>query len=359
MKIGVEEELIVVDPETLWINPGAFRLANTLVYTDKKYVRKCSVELPLNSGSFSHILSHLSSGFCIIEVKTDPYEDIDSLKNEMVFHRKHLAEAAKENHLFVLPCGLHPGHRKGDFRDNCAAFHVHVDHAKNRFDRLQQFIPFLITISANSPFLDGQIQAFSNRMKISPHVDMVSSMDSLERNSDLLRNLSLDTVEVKVFDTQVTIDESIGLVSIVKAICEDERFSQNFSLKDTNSSREDAINKGSNVIESFIDSGLLLVLKEYNEYASRKLLMKTGAEWQTDIFKEMGLSSVVSSLAKSFEYDERRIQECTIELYNNNPSYCNLWYLCSYFPFFILEKYKKYVQDIKLTGGIASLTSDS
>ena len=66
MKIGVEEEFIVVDPETLWITPGAFRLANSMIYRDGQYLRKCNVELPLQSGSISKILTHLSQGFWVL-----------------------------------------------------------------------------------------------------------------------------------------------------------------------------------------------------------------------------------------------------------------------------------------------------
>ena len=40
MKVGVEEEFIVADPETLWFNPGAFRLANGLVYKNSVYIKK-------------------------------------------------------------------------------------------------------------------------------------------------------------------------------------------------------------------------------------------------------------------------------------------------------------------------------
>lgn len=354
MKVGVEEEFIVVDPETLWINSGAFRLANDMVYTDKRYIKKCNVELPLNSGSISHILTHVSKGFCIFELKTDPYEDIDHLKEEIMFHRKRLSEKAEDNHLWVLPCGLHPGHRITDFRDNCAAFHVHVDYAKHRFDRLKAFIPFLIAISVNSPFLDGHVQAYSNRMKLSPHVSMVSDQNDLDRNSDIIHNPTLDTVEVKVFDTQITIDESVGLVSIVKAICEDEHFSQMVSQID-GGHRTEAVLKGPQIIDSLIDTDLLLALKEYNDYSSKKLSMVTGAEWQMEIFDSSGLSSVIRSLAFSFIKDERVTQKSSTELDRTNSDYHDLWYFLPYLPFFILEKYNKYIQDIKKSGGIKSI----
>jgi len=110
MKVGVEEEFIVVDPETLWITPGAFHLATRLLFQDSQYVRKCSVELPLHSGSVSTILHRLKEAFCVVELKTDPYTDIDLLRDELVFHRKQLIDVSLDEHLWILPCGLHPGH---------------------------------------------------------------------------------------------------------------------------------------------------------------------------------------------------------------------------------------------------------
>jgi len=213
MKVGVEEEFIVVDPETCWITPGVFRLANRLVYTDAEYIRKCSVELPLQSGSFSTILSRLSNAFCVFELKTDPFEDIDRLREEIVFHRKNLIEACKDENLMVLPSGLHPGHRSSDFVDNCAAFHVHIDYASDLYDRLVSFVPFFIAVSCNSPFFNGKIQAMNNRMNVSAHVNLPVQNDMLKRNADILFNPVLDTIEIKVFDSQITVDETVGLAT--------------------------------------------------------------------------------------------------------------------------------------------------
>jgi hypothetical protein len=351
MKVGIEEEFIVVDPKTLGCSPGAFRLATGLIYTNSTYIRKCSVELPLNSGSVSKILSHLSEAFCVFEIKTDPYENIDDLKEELAFHRKTLVDCAKENHLLILPSGLHPAHRSSDLIDNCAALHVHLDYSKERFDRLFAYIPFLLSLSANSPFLNGQVHAMSTRMMLSPHVNLPKG--GLERHADIIHNPVLGTVEVKVFDSQITLDESLGLASMVKAIGENNRFDTSISKEEYQKRRQQAILTGEDHKEDFIDAEALDLLSDCNEYAKRKLSMSNGARWQIDVFNRYGLASVVSSLATSFEQDERVMKPSDTKLQNTPGSARNLWYIIPYLPFFIIDKYKKYHQDIRTSGGLA------
>lgn len=265
MKLGIEEEFIVADPKTLWCNPGSFRLATGLIYTDARYIQKCSVELPLNSGSISTILSHLRQAFCVFEIKTDPYEDIDDLRDELQAHRRQLVDCARDHHLLIIPSGLHPAHRTTDPIDNCAALHVHLDYSKERFDRLYSYIPFLLLLSRNSPFLNGEIHAMTNRMMLSPHVNQ--PIGGLQRHADIIHNPVLRTVEVKVFDSQITLDESIGLASIVKAIGENKRFDCSITKEQYQKKRQDAILNESIFKTEFIDDSEFDFLKTYNEYA--------------------------------------------------------------------------------------------
>ena len=355
MKIGVEEEFIVVNPDTLWITPGSFRLANSLIYRDGQYVRKCNVELPLHSGSISKILSHLSQGFCVFELKTDPYLDIEDVADEIQFHREHLIEVARENHLMILPCGVHPAHRSVDFIDNCAAFQVHVDYTRDRFERLRAHIPFLISISGNSPFFNGTVKAKSNRMRLSPHVNVARKDEVLKRNTDILYNPTLRTVEVKVFDSQITTDESLGLASIVRAIAENPDFTDQITETSYKNKRKDAIQSGEQNEVDFITEHELFALKEYNVYASKKLSEISGADWQIDIFRTYGLSSVIESLSESFIQDRRVLRESKKLINTERISAKDLWYVLPYFPFLLLDKYRKYRQDMSKIGGMRQI----
>ena len=107
MKIGIEEEFIVADPETLFTTPGTFRLANALVYNNNSYAHKCSVELPINSGSISTILSHISEAFCVFEIKTDV--DSSSLQKGLGQLLLYTLSMTEKPALFlVLPENLDP-----------------------------------------------------------------------------------------------------------------------------------------------------------------------------------------------------------------------------------------------------------
>jgi len=343
MKIGIEEEFIVVDPETLFYTPGVFRLATGLVYRDSSYVRKCSIELPWHSGSFGDILQNLGMAFSVFEIKTDPYEDIDRLKNELSHHRKNLADVARDNHLMVLPTGLHPLYSPDCLiPDNCAAMHVHVDYHADVFDRLFAKIPFLISISANSPFIKGKPGVLSNRMNYSPHIGIPK--DQYRRRSDLIHNTYFDTVEVRMLDSQITVNDSIGLASIIKAIAEQEGSCRKLNPEDYKVQRQKAISGAS--LNCLIPPEEYEKIRHYNEYTKQFLEERTGSEWQLTIFDKYNLSSVIVSLWESFSADKRTITPSDAPISNDNPSLSDLLFLIPYFPFFVIDKYTKYRHDM-------------
>jgi len=343
MKIGIEEEFIVVDPETLFCTPGVFRLATGLVYRDSSYVRKCSIELPWHSGSFGHILQNLGMAFSVFEIKTDPYEDIDRLKDELSHHRKNLGDVARDNHLMVLPTGLHPLYSPDCLiPDNCAAMHVHVDYHADVFDRLFAQIPFLISISTNSPFVNGKPGVRSNRLLSSPHLKIPTDM--FRRDSDIIHNKVLNTIEVRVFDSQITVTDSIGLASIIKAIAEDEGFCKTMTREEYQIKRMKAASEGFS--PELISKDELDVLQQYNTYSNHFLKETPGSEWQTAIYDEYGLSCVICSLWESFCAEKRIVKKTDQEIHIEGGSLFDLFYIVPYFPFFVFDKYKKYHQDI-------------
>ena len=347
MKIGIEEEFIVVDPETLFCTPGAFRLANGLVYRNSEYVRKCSVELPLHSGPLRNIVKNLRKCFSVFEIKTDPYEDIERLKDELVFHRKNLADVAIENHLWVLPTGLHPLYSSEVFLpDNCAALHVHVDYQKEVFACLYEKIPFLISLSGNSPLYNGKPGVFSTRLNTSPHISIPSEV--YRRSSDIIHNRHFNTVEVRVLDSQITVSDSIGLACIIKAIAEQDGGCKELYTNDYPVKRQKAITEGTT--DGLIAPDKFERILHYNEYTRRFLNERTGAEWQLMIYNKHGLSSVIASLWESFCADRRVVKPSNHPISSKNVSLSNLFYLIPYFPFFVIDKYKKYHQDIESIG---------
>lgn len=354
MKIGIEEEFIAVDSETLFCTPSAFRLANAMVYKDFSNVRKCGVELPLHPRFWSDIIKNIGTAFSVFEIKTDPYEDIDRLKDELIFHRNNVADVAKESHLMVLPTGLHPSYSPDLFiPDNCAALHVHVDYQKDALTRLYEKIPFLISISANSPFFEGKPRLMSNRLKYSPAIRIPAEV--FRRGSDIIYNKFFNTIEVRVLDTQVTVSDSIGVASIIKAIAEQEESCRAFDINEYMVKREKAMSEG--VMNGLIPLEEYEQIQDYNEYVKRLLEAGTGSAWQLKIYERYGLSSVIVSLWESFCADKRKIASSNLSIVNDNVSLFDLLYFIPYFPFFIIDKMKKYHQDIGSGISLADLVS--
>jgi len=343
MKIGIEEEFLVVDPETLFYTPGAMRIANDLIYQDIKYFEKSNIELPLNSNMLNRPISDFKKAFSVIEIKTDPHEEIDELKKELEEYRNKLVKVAQENNLLLLPAGLHPMHSKNNtVPDNCAALHIHIEKESERYyERLLGMIPFLISISANSPFYDGKLKAMSTRSFLSPHMGVPEN--KFKRTSDLIINKTLNTVEVRTLDTQITIDESLGLAEIISAIATNEIFDEGPSRQQYKKEKKKAILEGRGSVQ--ISKKKYDVLQKSGDYAQKFLEKESGAEWQIELRKKFNLSTVVTSLWSSLKRNKKTVKKTSKKI-DESPKWFNLVYILPYSVFLFIKKYKKYKQDL-------------
>jgi hypothetical protein len=260
-----------------------------------------------------------------------------------VSYRKMIADIVDDNHLMVLPTGIHPLYSTyNSIPDNCAALHIHVDYQKQYNSKIFSMLPCLISISTNSPFLNGEIHAKSNRMEMTPHIGLPSG-DSA-RNVDLLHNKRLNTLEIRLLDTQITADDSIGLASIVKQICESDRFNRILTQDEYIVQRKKAMHEGFQSIPLCDEEYDLLA--EYNRFTRQLLEQQNGSDWQIEIFKEHGLASVITSLWESFMQNKRMIKKCSKTININKIHLLNLWYIIPYAPFLFTDKYRKYNGDI-------------
>jgi hypothetical protein len=343
MKIGIEEEFLVIDPDTLFYTPSAPRLANSLVYKNKNYIKKSSVELPLNSGIFKFI-RQAKKGYCVIEIKTNPYNEIEKLKNELDNLRRDLIDVAEENGLYLIPTGVHPMFLKNEnFADNCAALHIHIQSLnKKTYNRILGNVPFLISISTNSPFYEGKVMAMSSRAQISNHIS--SPKNHFDRESDLLINNSLKTIEIRILDTQITSDETIGLSSIYRTIAQNNLFYKNITREEYDKLRQQSILNGRGGIK--LNKERYNILASADKYSKKVLETENGSNWQINIYKKYGMGSVIQSLWESFKLNKRTIKTTTKKIDIENVKKYDLFYLLPYFPFFMIEKIKKYFQDI-------------
>jgi hypothetical protein len=189
----------------------------------------------------------------------------------------------------------------------------------------------------------------SNRLHISPHVNIPN--DILQRNADIIYSSSYETAEIKVLDSQITIDESIALVSIIKEIASNNKFNDVISREKYRRDRNKAISFGSKIKETLIDEDELSLLQDLDEGARKKINGITGAEWQIEVFRKYGLTNVTRSLLASFEADSHLVKTGKKPIDCSTIHSKNLWYLIPYFPFFFMEKWKKYHQLVESNGG--------
>jgi carboxylate-amine ligase len=164
LTVGIEEEWAILDPDTLELT-GRF--------DDLR-----------EAGARDPVLADAISGELIaseIEIRSGRGEDIADARAKQYEARRRLFALAEEHGLALGATGTHPlsdyrdqqiidtphYHRVEDglkyvaWRNNTFALQVHVgvqgaDRAIAACDRLRPVLPLLLSISANSPFLDGR-----------------------------------------------------------------------------------------------------------------------------------------------------------------------------------------------------------
>ena len=103
MRFGVEEEFIIVNKSNYFHTPAAPKVLLRMILKDKIYLNKSSLETPLGREKYPRTKDDLIKGFSIAETKTSPHEDIDSLREEILFHRYNLMDAAKDQNWPYFP----------------------------------------------------------------------------------------------------------------------------------------------------------------------------------------------------------------------------------------------------------------
>lgn len=173
--MGLEEELLVIDPTTRSVTARAGQVlrANADRQRPERSLRASD---ELDQELFRHQL----------EIRTDPARDVDALVEELVRGRRTAWEAASSLDLAVAVSGSVPlsveepvvsdNDRYRDMaetygqvarRGTTCGMHVHVaiDSAEEGvrcLDRITPWLPVLIAMSANSPFHDGVVTGYAS-----------------------------------------------------------------------------------------------------------------------------------------------------------------------------------------------------
>jgi carboxylate-amine ligase len=238
--VGLEEELMLLDAETLDLAPRAGE-AIAAVDGDPRF----KLELPAAQ----------------LEIVTAPHAAVGGAAQELARARRALEDAVA-GRLRVAGAGAHPFAsglgplNRGSRYDAIAAeyatlarrhvafgLHVHVavagaDHALAVYNALRSHLPEIAALAANAPFYEGGDSGLASvRSRIAgllPRQGVPPAFDSWESYAEALRwggfadpgqwwwelrlHPQLATVEVRVPDTQATVADSAAIAAVVHAL---------------------------------------------------------------------------------------------------------------------------------------------
>jgi carboxylate-amine ligase len=234
--IGLEEEVMLLDAETLDLAPHAAEVVERL--GDPRF----KIEMPAAQ----------------LEIVTAPHATVAAAAEELATARADLAAAVRPRfriagagaHPFASGSGpLNPGARyeaiEGEYasvarRQLVFGLHVHVavrgaDRALAAYNALRSYLPQLAALAANAPFYEGRDSGLASvRSRISgllPRQGVPPAFESFEAYEEALRWCGFDdprqwwwelrlhpvfgTVEVRVPDTQTTVEETAAVATVI------------------------------------------------------------------------------------------------------------------------------------------------
>lgn len=174
-KVGVEEELLLVDPDTRCVTSRAPEVLKQFREHGRGRLRSVATD-ELDQELFRHQL----------ETRTDPTTSVADVLAQLRDARRTAGEAAQSTGLAVAACGIvptgidavrvSPNDRYRDMVDTfgevartggTCGMHVHVDIADDEegvgvIDRLGPWLPVLLAVSANSPIYERRDTAYAS-----------------------------------------------------------------------------------------------------------------------------------------------------------------------------------------------------
>lgn len=175
-QVGLEEELLLLDPRTREVAPAAQRVLKEF----REHGRGRAPARPATDEVDHELFRHQ------LETRTDPTRDLADAFAQLVTARGTAGEAARDQGLATAACGMVPLGGEQDavtpndrYRDMVARYgevardggtcgmHVHVDVASDEegvavLDRIAPWLPVLLALSANSPFAHGRDTGYAS-----------------------------------------------------------------------------------------------------------------------------------------------------------------------------------------------------
>src|SRR6187549_980625 len=247
--VGVEEEYMVIDPET-----RELKSHDQKIVQEGQKVIKDKVKAEMHQA--------------VVEVGTDICQDIDEAMMDVATLRKTISGIAGDLGLWVGASGTHPfSHWESQLITDHARYseivnelqeaarsnlifglHVHVgmenrEMAIHIANSARYFLPHVYALSTNSPFWEGRLTGYKSfrtkvfdkfpRTGIPDHFESIEAYESYVRllvktncidNAkkiwwDLRVHPFFNTVEFRICDIPMTVHETISLATLFQAIC--------------------------------------------------------------------------------------------------------------------------------------------
>ena len=341
LTVGLEEELMLLDPESLQLAPRAGELLARLD-RDPRF----KPELPA-----AHV-----------EIVTPPLPDVGAAVAELAAGRERLAAAA-EGLVRPAGAGVHPfspaegrlsdGERYDRIRAEygrvaerqlVCALQVHVavggaDRTLAVHNALRGYLPEIAALAANAPFLEGADTGMASvRPKISetlPRQGVPPPIESVEALAEELRwgaaagalpepgfwwwelrpHATFGTLELRVPDAQTTLAEAEGVAAfahaLVRRLAERHDAGEELGVPATwriEQNRWSACRYGVEGEMADLETGerrptrdrLLELIEQLGAEAARPLAQRNGAIQQREVAQEHGTAGVARWLAERF-----------------------------------------------------------
>ncbi len=246
--IGIEEELMLLDPDTLDLAPG---IEQILAAVPPEWDGQVKAEL------FQAVL----------EVATRPCADLDEAAGQLQELREMVAAVASEHRMLLGAGGTHPFARCKEQpvtqrprytelmeqlgfiaeRELIFGTHVHIgidspDKAIYVADGIRRYLPLMLALSANSPYWEGQQTGMASartpvfrafpRVGVPPHygsweifsgrVEQMMRSGAIEDYTylwwDVRPHPNLGTVETRIFDQANRLEDTLAYAALTQSL---------------------------------------------------------------------------------------------------------------------------------------------
>jgi glutamate---cysteine ligase / carboxylate-amine ligase len=247
--LGIEEEYMVIDPGTRELKSHEQKI----VHEGQKII-KDKVKAEMHQA--------------VVEVGTDICQDIDEAFEDVSNLRKTISEVAQGLGFAMGAAGTHPfSHWESQLITDHARYneivnelqeaarsnlifglHVHVgmdtrEMANHIANSTRYFLPHIYALSTNSPFWEGRLTGYKSfRTKVFdkfPRTGIPESFDSIEAYDNYVKLLMktncidnakkiwwdlrvhpfFNTVEFRICDVPMTVEETIAIATLFQAVC--------------------------------------------------------------------------------------------------------------------------------------------